>query len=80
METPLAITAFSQDFLDRQGIHTARDLAGTAPNVQFGTGPDSGTAATIRGVTSTDFTEVGEGASPFTSTASTHRGRKARSR
>jgi len=62
METPLAITAFPQDFLDRQGIHTARDLAGTAPNVQFGTGPDSGTAATIRGVTSTDFTEVGEGA------------------
>jgi iron complex outermembrane receptor protein len=39
METPLAITAFTQDFLDRQGIHTARDLAGTAPNVQFGTGP-----------------------------------------
>src|SRR6187399_1782717 len=35
METPLAITAFTQDFLDRQGIHTARDLAGTAPNVQF---------------------------------------------
>src|SRR4026207_2251550 len=62
METPLAITDFPQDFLDRQGIHTARGLAGTAPNVQFGTGPDSGTAATIRGVTSTDFTEVGEGA------------------
>ena len=62
METPLAITAFTQDYLDREGIHTARDLAGTAPNVQLGTGADSGTAATIRGVTSTDFTEVGEGA------------------
>src|SRR5262245_41594995 len=62
METPLSITAFTQDFLDREGIHTARDLAGTAPNVQLGTGADSGTAATIRGVTSTDFTEVGEGA------------------
>ena len=62
MQTPLAITAFTQDFLDREGIRNARDLAGTAPNVQLGTGADSGTAATIRGVTSTDFTEVGEGA------------------
>lgn len=62
MQTPLAISAFSQDYLDRQGIRTARDLAGTAPNVQLGTGKDSGTAASIRGVSSTDFTEVGEGA------------------
>lgn len=62
METPLAITAFTQDYLDREGIRTARDLATTAPNVQLGVGDDSGTAATIRGVTSTDFTEVGEGA------------------
>jgi iron complex outermembrane recepter protein len=62
METPLAITAFTQDYLDREGIRSARDLAGTAPNVQLGVGDDSGTAATIRGVTSTDFTEVGEGA------------------
>src|SRR5262245_49429612 len=62
MQTPLAVTAFTQDYLDREGIRSARDLAGTAPNVQLGTGADSGTAATIRGVTSTDFTEVGEGA------------------
>lgn len=62
MQTPLAISAFTQDYLDRQGVRSARDLAGTAPNVQLGTGADSGTAATIRGVTSTDFTEVGEGA------------------
>src|SRR5262245_41013262 len=62
MQTPLAITPFTQDDLDREGVRTARDLAGTAPNVQLGTGADSGTAATIRGVTSTDFTEVGEGA------------------
>src|SRR5262245_56309608 len=62
MQTPLAITPFTQDDLDREGIRNARDLAGTAPNVQLGTGADSGTAATIRGVTSTDFTEVGEGA------------------
>ncbi|ATQ43845.1 outer membrane receptor protein [Caulobacter mirabilis] len=62
MDTPVAISAFSQESLDRQGIQSARDLAGTIPNLQLGTGSDSGTAATIRGVTSTDFTEVGEGA------------------
>jgi len=59
METPLAISAFTQDYLDRQGVRSARDLAGTAPNVQLGTGADSGTAASIRGVSSTDVTEVG---------------------
>lgn len=62
METPLAVSALTQDILDREGIKTVRDLAGTVPNLQLGTGTDSGTAATIRGVTSTDFTEVGEGA------------------
>ncbi|EJL31199.1 outer membrane receptor protein [Caulobacter sp. AP07] len=62
MQTPLAISAFTQDSLDRQGIKSARDLSATMPNVQLSTGQDSGTAATIRGVTSTDFTEVGEGA------------------
>ncbi len=62
METPLAISAFSQETLDRRGIKSARDLAGTLPNIQLATGSDSGTATTVRGVTSTDFTEVGEGA------------------
>jgi iron complex outermembrane receptor protein len=62
MQTPLSISAFTQDFIDREGVRTARDLSGAAPNVQLSTGPDSGTAATIRGITSTDFTEVGEGA------------------
>ena len=62
MKTPLAISAFNQNTLDRRGIKSARDLAGTLPNIQLATGADSGTATTIRGVTSTDFTEVGEGA------------------
>ncbi|WP_291871226.1 TonB-dependent receptor [Caulobacter sp.] len=62
MQTPLAISAFTQESLDRQGIKSARDLSATMPNVQLSTGADSGTAASIRGVTSTDFTEVGEGA------------------
>lgn len=62
MITPLAISAFDQKELQRQGIKSARDLAGRLPNIQLGTGGDSGTATTIRGVTSTDFTEVGEGA------------------
>ena len=51
-----------QDFLEREGVRSLRDVAGTVPNLQLGTGTDSGTATTIRGVTSTDFTEVGEGA------------------
>jgi iron complex outermembrane receptor protein len=62
METPLAVSAITQDYLDREGLTSARDLSGTVPNLQLATGPDSGTATTIRGVTSTDFTEVGEGA------------------
>jgi len=62
LETPLAITALTQDALYREGVKTARDLNGLVPNVQFATGTDSGTAITVRGVTSTDFTEVGDGA------------------
>ena len=80
MQTPLAITAFTQDYLDREGIRSARDLAGTAPNVQLGTGADSGTAATIRGVTSTDSPKSAKARWRFTSTASTRRARRGRSR
>jgi iron complex outermembrane receptor protein len=62
MQTPLAVTALTSDYLEREGVRSLRDVAGTVPNLQLGTGTDSGTATTIRGVTSTDFTEVGEGA------------------
>src|SRR5689334_8192754 len=62
LETPLAVTALSAESLEREGVKTARDLTGMVPNVQFATGPDSGTAITVRGVVSTDFTEVGDGA------------------
>src|SRR5262245_16575900 len=62
LETPLAVTALPASALEREGVKTARDLTGMVPNVQFATGPDSGTAITVRGVTSTDFTEVGDGA------------------
>src|SRR5262245_31859224 len=62
LETPLAVTALSAAALEREGVKTARDLTGMVPNVQFSTGQDSGTAITVRGVVSTDFTEVGDGA------------------
>ena len=62
LDTPIAITALNQDALDREGVKTARDLNGLVPNVQFATGTDSGTAITVRGVTSTDFTEIGDAA------------------
>lgn len=59
---PIAISAFNQSDIQRMGVTSARDLAGKIPNLQLAAGSDSGTATTIRGVTSTDFTEVGEGA------------------
>jgi iron complex outermembrane receptor protein len=62
LETPLAVTALTAESLEREGVKTARDLTGMVPNLQFATGPDSGTAITVRGVVSTDFTEVGDGA------------------
>ena len=62
LETPLAVTALTAESLEREGVKTARDLTGMVPNVQFATGPDSGTAISVRGVVSTDFTEVGDGA------------------
>ena len=61
IDTPLAITALTQDFARARRHQNARDLTGMVPNVQLGTGPDSGTAVNMRGITSTDFTEVGEG-------------------
>lgn len=59
---PIAISALGQKDMQRMGVTSARDLAGKIPNLQLASGTDSGTATTIRGVTSTDFTEVGEGA------------------
>lgn len=63
-KTPLAITSVSGEDIAEQGIRTARDLNGLIPNVVVNT---NGTATefTIRGITSTNNTEVGNPAVGF---------------
>ncbi len=61
METPLAVSAFTQDTLDKQGIQDVRDLGALVPNMQVGFSPsDSGVQVSIRGITSNNFTELGD--------------------
>ncbi len=61
METPLAITAMTPEALTRQNIKSVGDLSGMIPNLQFGiSNGDSGVKASIRGVTSSNFTEIGD--------------------
>ena len=62
LKTPLAVTALTQAALDKQGIADIRGLATSVPNLQMGTNGDSSTAISMRGVTSTDTTEVAEAA------------------
>ena len=63
-KTPLAITSVSGEDIAERGIRNARDLNGLIPNVVVNT---NGTATefTIRGITSTNNTEVGNPAVGF---------------
>ncbi|CAN7640726.1 TonB-dependent receptor [Duganella sp. LjRoot269] len=66
LKTPLAVTALSQDQLTRKGATSLRDLSGEMPNVVIeNTGLDSAVQITIRGITSTNFTETGDPAVGF---------------
>jgi iron complex outermembrane recepter protein len=66
LRTPLAVTALSQDQLTRKGATSLADLAGEIPNVAIeNTGLDSAVQITIRGITSTNFTETGDPAVGF---------------
>ncbi|RQO61146.1 TonB-dependent receptor [Paucibacter sp. KBW04] len=61
MKTPIAVTAISADELLRDNVKEVRNLSGMVPNVQFGLSPaDSGVVMSIRGVSSTNFTEIGD--------------------
>ncbi len=61
MQTPLAVSAFTQDALDRQGVQDVRDLGNLVPNMQVGFSPsDSGVQVVVRGITSNNFTELGD--------------------
>ena len=61
LETPLSVTAFSQDVLDRAGVATVADLEDMVPNLQVGLSPsDSGVQISVRGLSSNNFTELGD--------------------
>ena len=61
MQTPLAVTAVSGDKLGRDGIRDVRQLGAMVPSMQVGFSPsDSGVQVTIRGITSNNFTELGD--------------------
>nr|WP_315391876.1 TonB-dependent receptor [uncultured Duganella sp.] len=61
LKTPVAVTAITQDALTRDGITDVRGLSGQIPNLQLGTANDGsgGVQIAIRGVSSSDFTEIG---------------------
>lgn len=61
METPLAITAMTPESLTRQNVKSLGDLSGMVPNLQLGlSNADSGVKASIRGVSSNNFTEIAD--------------------
>lgn len=60
-KTPVALTAISGDDLVRENVKELINLTGLVPNLQLGlSNADSGVLASIRGVTSTNFTEIGD--------------------
>lgn len=61
LQTPVAVSAVSQEELTRDGITDVRGLSGEIPDLQIGTSAqgDSGVQISIRGVSNNDFTEVG---------------------
>ncbi|WP_444916972.1 TonB-dependent receptor [Microbulbifer sp. JMSA003] len=61
METPVAISAFTQEELDRQGIKNIKDLGNTIPNVDIGyDASQSSPVISMRGVRSTNTSELGD--------------------
>ncbi|MBY0573634.1 MAG: TonB-dependent receptor, partial [Undibacterium sp.] len=61
MKTPVAVSALKGEDLVRANVKELLNLSGAIPNVQFGlSSGDSGVLISIRGVTSTNFTEIGD--------------------
>ncbi|GMG87948.1 TonB-dependent receptor [Biformimicrobium ophioploci] len=61
MDTPVAITAFSQAQLERAGATNVRDLAGLVPNLDIGYEQDQASPViSMRGVRSTNTSELGD--------------------
>ncbi len=61
MKTPMAITVFDQDTLDREGVQNVRDLAQMVPNMDIATKIGQSTPIiSMRGIRSTNETELGD--------------------
>ncbi len=65
LKTPLAVTAFNQESLTRKGVTSAKDLANEIPNVTIVQSNDSAIQVTVRGITSSNTTEIGDPAVGF---------------
>lgn len=61
MKTAVSVSAISQADLDAQGIQNVLDIGDLVPNMQISLSPeDSGVQIVIRGLTSNNFTELGD--------------------
>jgi iron complex outermembrane receptor protein len=61
METPLAVTALDAETLTREGVRNMVNIGELVPNMQVGLSPsDSGVQLAIRGISSNNFTELGD--------------------
>ncbi len=61
METSIAISAFDQDALTKNGVRDIRDASDLVPNFDVAFSPsDSGVQLTIRGINSNNFTEIAD--------------------
>jgi iron complex outermembrane receptor protein len=61
MKTPIAVTAFEQEYMDRAGISNVSDLANFVPNMDISTiNGQSTPVISMRGVRSTNETELGD--------------------
>ncbi|NIM01976.1 MAG: TonB-dependent receptor [Acidobacteria bacterium] len=61
MKTPVAVSVFDQDELDREGVKNVRDMAQMVPNMDIATiNGQSTPIISLRGVRSTNETELGD--------------------
>lgn len=61
MKTPIAVSAFTQDSLERNGVNNVADLANLVPNMDISTiNGQSTPVISMRGVRSTNETELGD--------------------
>ncbi len=61
MTTAIAVSAFTQDDLDKNGVRDIRDASDLVPNFDVSFSPgDSGVQLTMRGINSNNFTEIGD--------------------